>query len=133
MRSYDTPAFFYWCPSGDGRKTKQTDYLAVIGPETAWPGRTGRSLKEITDDPAGTILILEVAHSGIHWMEPRDPTLDDVLSSGLGSNHAGHVNALFANGQVRKVRTGIARSTLRALLTVNGGETVDPGEWIFRE
>lgn len=42
-------------------------------------------------------------------------------------------NALFADGRVRKVRTGIARGTLRAPLTVDGGETVDPGEWNCRE
>ena len=34
----DTTGNFWWCPSGDGRATKMTDYVAVVGVETAWPG-----------------------------------------------------------------------------------------------
>ncbi|MEJ7640466.1 MAG: hypothetical protein WKF75_21480 [Singulisphaera sp.] len=68
--SHDTPAHFYWCPSGDARTTQETDYVAVVGPHTAWPGHTGRRLAEITDE-ASTVLLVEVADSGIHWMEPR--------------------------------------------------------------
>lgn len=129
LLSFDTPAYFYWCPSGDGRATKFTSYVAVIGPETAWPGSTGLELGEITDDPASTVLLLEVANSGIHWMEPLDPTLDEVLASGLSSNHEGYVNALFADFRVRRVRTSVTRPTLRALLTVNGGERIETADW----
>ena len=106
---YDTPGHFFWRPSGDSRRTKFTSYVAVVGPETAWPGITGRKLSEITDDPASTILVLEVAHSGIHWMEPKDLTLDEILNSGLSSDHPLHVNALFADFHVRRVRKDISR------------------------
>jgi prepilin-type processing-associated H-X9-DG protein len=126
LLAYDTPGYFWWCPSGDGRATKMTDYVAVIGNQTAWPGSKGLKRSEITDDPASTIFVLEVADRGIHWMKPRDPTLDEILSSGLPSRHAGYVNALFADGRVRKVRTDVSRETLKALLTVNGGEALDP-------
>jgi prepilin-type processing-associated H-X9-DG protein len=132
LLAYDTPAFFWWCPSGDGRATKMTDYVAVIGDQTAWPRNRGRKRSEITDDPASTILVLEIADSRIHWMEPRDPTLDEVLSSGLSSHHGGFVNALFVDGQVRKIRTDISRETLKALLTVSGGEVPDPASWMWR-
>jgi hypothetical protein len=131
LLAFDTPAHFFWCPSGDGRATKFTDYVAVVGPETAWPGGVGLRAEEITDDQAGTILVLEVERSGIHWMEPRDPSLDEVLASGLGSSHGSHVNALFADFRVRRIRTGITRATLRALLTVSGGERIDPRDWEF--
>jgi prepilin-type processing-associated H-X9-DG protein len=129
LLTYDTPAFFWWCPSGDGRATKMTDYFAVVDDQTAWPKNRGRKRSEITDDPASTILVLEVAGSRIHWMEPRDPTLDEVLSSGLSSHHGGFVNALFVDGRVRKIRKDISRETLKALLTVNGGETPDISSW----
>lgn len=132
MLKYDTPAHFFWCPSGDGRRTKFTNYVAVVGPETAWPGSTGRKPSEMKDDPAGTILVLEVARSGIRWMEPKDPTLDEILATGLSSDHPRHVNALFADFHVRRVRKGIARETLKALLTVNGGERIEVKDWEYR-
>ena len=129
LLTYDTPAAFYWCPSGDGRESKFTSYVAVIGPDTAWPGSTGRKLSEITDDLMSTILVLEVAHSGIHWMEPKDVTLEAILASGLSSDHALYVNALFADFHVRRVPKNISRETLRALLTVNGNEKVKDWEY----
>jgi hypothetical protein len=125
----DKAGNLWWCPSGDGPVTKMTDYVGVIGSQTAWPGDRGLKRSEITDDPASTILVLEVAGSKIHWMEPRDPTLDEVLASGLRSHHLGFVHALFADGRVRKIRTDVSRETLKALLTINGGETLDPASW----
>ena len=132
LLNYDTPAFFWWCPSGDGRTTKMTDYVGVVGQQTAWPGSRGLKRSEITDDPASTILVLEVAGSRIHWMEPKDLTLDEILSSGLSSHHPGYVSALFADGHARLIRTGVSREVLRALLTVNGGETIDPASWAWK-
>lgn len=125
LSSYDTPGFFFWCPSGDGRQTKMTDYVAVVGPHTAWPGSQCRSLSEITDGPENTILVIEVAGSKIHWMEPRDVSLDDLLSQGVSSHHPRYFNALFADGAVRRIRKHIDRETLKSLLTINGGETID--------
>jgi prepilin-type processing-associated H-X9-DG protein len=132
LLNYDTPAYFWWCPSGDGRTTKMTDYVGVVGSQTAWPGSRGLKRSEITDDPATTILVLEIAGSRIHWMEPKDLTLDQILSSGLTSHHSGFVNALFADGHVRKIRTDVSRMALKALLTVSGGETLDPPSWKWK-
>jgi hypothetical protein len=41
------------------------------------------------------------------------------------------MNALFADFHVRRVRKGISRETLRALLTVNGGEKIDVKDWEY--
>jgi prepilin-type processing-associated H-X9-DG protein len=125
----ETAGDLWWCPSGDGRATKMTDYVAVVGSETAWPGDRGLKRSEIIDDPASTVLVLEVAGSRIHWMEPKDPTLDEVLSSGLSSHHSGFVNALFADGRVRRIRTDVSPEALKALLTVSGGEPLDAASW----
>ena len=112
--------------------TKMTDYVAVVGNQTAWPGSRGLKRSEITDDPSRTILVLEIADSRIHWMEPRDPTLDEILASGSSSRHLGFVNALFADGHVGRIRKDISRETLKALLTVSGGETIDPESWRWK-
>ncbi|WP_165074130.1 DUF1559 family PulG-like putative transporter [Paludisphaera rhizosphaerae] len=129
MSSYDTSGFFYWCPSGNGRQTKATDYVAVIGPHTAWPEGRGLRLDEITDGPENTILVVEVDDSGILWMESRDFSMEEILDRGGSRRHAGWFNALFADGRVRKIRQDVDRQTLKALLTIDGGESVDPRSW----
>jgi hypothetical protein len=125
LASYDTTSSFFWCPSGEGRRTKDTDYVAVVGPHTAWPEGRGLKLSEITDDPASTVLLIEVADSGIHWMKPEDITLDDLLTRGPSGNHPAHFTVLFADGSVRRLRKDIDRATLKALLTIDGGEAID--------
>jgi Protein of unknown function (DUF1559) len=133
VRNYDTPGFSYWCPSGISRKTKTTNYVAVIDQQTAWPGSQCRKLEEIADDPSQTILVIEIGRSDINWMEPRDMTLQQILSQGGSSNHARHFNALFADGSVHRVRKDIGQQTLKALLTINGREVINSESWRLRE
>jgi prepilin-type N-terminal cleavage/methylation domain-containing protein/prepilin-type processing-associated H-X9-DG protein len=45
-----------------------------------------------------------------------------------GTAHPGFCMFLFADGSVRPVRVGMPTATMRALLTPQGGETVDPGD-----
>ena len=49
-----------------------TSYLAVVGPDMAWQDGKCMTLAEITDDHDSTLLLVEVANSGVHWTEPRD-------------------------------------------------------------
>ena len=44
----------------------------MIGPDTVWPEEGTTTLDDLTDGPCGTIRLVEVKDSGIHWMEPRD-------------------------------------------------------------
>jgi hypothetical protein len=70
----------YQCPSAD-RNGPTTNYVAVIGPGTAWPGDKTTAIDEFRDGTSNTILIVETPRSDIHWMEPRDLSLDDALST----------------------------------------------------
>lgn len=114
--NYDTHGFFYWCPSGDGRKTKMTDYVAVVGPHTAWPGDRPFSQIHIGEGPSNTILVVEVADSRISWMEPRDYSVRDLLSNFRRVRHKDHFNALFADGRVRRISRDISADALRSLV-----------------
>ena len=61
------------CPAGE----TPTSYLAVVGTNAAWAGEKPRTLG--ANFPAGlsnTIMVVEVADSGIAWTEPRDLSLD---------------------------------------------------------
>ena len=72
----DHLADFCHCPSsGKEPDNPRTDYVAVVGPNTLWPGREPGDLKK---HPKG-ILVVEWPKSDIHWAEPRDVTVEDFL------------------------------------------------------
>lgn len=69
----------YECPSDPISRrpgSTQTNYLAVVGANTAWLGKRGRKLDEIGGTRSDTVMVVEVANSRIAWMEPRDLSLD---------------------------------------------------------
>jgi prepilin-type processing-associated H-X9-DG protein len=92
--------------------------------------------EEITDGISNTILLVEVHNSGIHWMEPRDldasqmamainanPARKGVIP-GISSGHPGVAQAAMADGSVRALPDDTPPATVRAMLTIAGGETV---------
>ena len=125
------PAIFR-CPSDEENKN-ETNYVAVVGPETAWPGSSTTKSRDISDGTSNTIMIFEVADSGINWLEPRDLTLGQAMRGfnptdirpAISSKHQGGVNCLFADGSVHFLTDGIKPELLRALLTANGGEVAE--------
>ena len=65
----------YVCPSADSADAPacfQASYLAVVGPNAAWAGEKPRKLADFPRGGRDTIMVVEAANSGIHWMEPRD-------------------------------------------------------------
>jgi prepilin-type processing-associated H-X9-DG protein len=124
------------CPSDTQSGTYDTNYVAVIGPGTAWQPGKGLIMQEMKDDPHDTILVVELKSSGIRWAEPRDLDLsnlppgitkDNLLKS--LSNHGGGFHALFADGHVEFIPNTIPWQDFEAMLTVAGGETVDRSKW----
>ncbi len=93
---------------------------------------------EIPPLPAKTILLVEVADSGIDWMEPRDLDLrtmsldvNDRKHPSISSHDPTGPAVAFANWKVWRLREGrILPAKLRALLTRDGGEPVDKEELI---
>jgi hypothetical protein len=122
----------YRCTAHEFDLHKQTtDFVAVVGPETAWPGATSIQFKDITDGVHQTIVLVEVANSNIHWMEPREMRFDDAIVGvnvdrvkGISSTHAGQVSALTAGGHVFFLEKNTPPETVRAMLTIAGGEKV---------
>ena len=109
-----------------------TSYLAVVGPDTAFPGSECVSLDDITDDPTQTLLIVEVANSGILWMEPRDlhvtqmaTTVNATSGQGICSEHPGGAVVVFADGHTEFLSESTTAEELAAMLTIAGDEEVD--------
>lgn len=131
----------YRCPGSPNGGTS-TNYVAIVGPHTAWPGAHGRKLSEFTNGPANTLLVVETTGTEIPWMEPRDLEFDKLplainppSGGGISAEHPqtsrfpprkpDGANAAFADGAVRWLPNGIAPGILKALITADGGERVD--------
>ena len=112
-------------------------YFAVVGPGTAWPGTKATRFRDFRDGTSATILLVEVADSGIHWMEPRDLHINQMAmeigpaqGQGISSHHhwaAGNTPIAqvgFCDSAVHAIVNPIDPDLLRGLLTVAGGEDV---------
>jgi hypothetical protein len=107
------------------------NFLAVVGPGMGWQEGKCTKLSDISDDPDSTLLLVEVANSGVHWMEPRDlqilqmaPTINPQGGQGISSRHAGGAHVATAGGRVRFLSDRLPAATIRGLLTINGGEQI---------
>jgi hypothetical protein len=130
------------CPSHPATLiTGTTDYVAVTGERTAWPGHRGRKLKEITDPKSHTILLMEIDGQGISWAEPYDARFDQAvrlltnpsyqvvhkyrpmggLAQTLGKSGAG-IHVAMADGSVHFLSLPLPKDLAVALLTIDGNE-----------
>ncbi len=129
---------FFQCPSdiaANGASTA-TNYLAVVGPGTVWREEKSTSFDDIRDGVSETILLVEVANSGIQWSEPRDlhvnqmaPWINPRAGQGISSGHPGGVILTFADGHSEFIPNTLPPETLRALLSIDGGEQIDHSWW----
>lgn len=127
------------CPADDEDlkdEALMTSYVVVVGPETVFPGSKPTKIDDIGDGTSQTILVVEVADSGINWMEPRDLDISQMAlrinptaGQGISSKHPGGAVFCFADGSIRFLSEDLTPGTIRALLTPNGGEKVDPDEF----
>jgi hypothetical protein len=124
----------FQCASGpDYETTLNTNYVAVVGEGTAFPGDTPVRLADIRDGLENTILLVEIAHSDIHWMEPRDLNRDSMSFDldapdvpCVSSHHHAGPGVVFADEiKTYRLRPHLQPKTLRALLSIAGGEPLD--------
>jgi hypothetical protein len=122
---------FYRRQGLDPDASHETSFVALVGPETAWPGAETRSKKDIRDGAGQTILLVEMAKTGIAWTKPEDLHFDrmsfrvnDGSVRGPGSKISG-ARALLGTGRVLELPDDFSETTLRAMLTIDGGEPLD--------
>jgi Protein of unknown function (DUF1559) len=134
----------FQCPSvpHSGGST-ETSYLAVVAPGTMFPSDgTSRRLADVTDGPENTLIVVEVARTGIHWMEPRELDwgsmsfqLNDRTHPSVSSDHpfggsgSPGPHVFTVNDMVTNLPRNLPPETLKALLTIAGGERVERREW----
>jgi hypothetical protein len=122
----------YCCPSRPRRQSGiETSYVAVVGPETMWPGSKSTSANDISDGTTNTIMVVETTNSGIHWMEPRDldfATMPTLINSNWGpsisSTHPRVALVAFADGRSQALPNDTPQDVIKAMLTAAGGEAI---------
>lgn len=141
----------YCCPSSEDSQYElgMTNYVAVVGPKTVWPEGETVKMDDIPDGTGNTIMLVEIADPDIRWMEPRDLSFEEAVRGvnpkserGISSPHVwcnGYffhdtpvVHVALADGSVRSLAAGISPKKVEALLTVDGGETIDTDDFVER-
>jgi hypothetical protein len=110
-------------------RAETTSFVAVVGPQTAWPGSRTTS-KDLRDGSHHTLMVVEVPDGLFRWMEPKDLAfghmcfrINDGSKQGLGSRLGG-ARVVAADGSVRTLPDGLAPEVLKALLTASAGDSI---------
>ncbi|MBC7816214.1 MAG: DUF1559 domain-containing protein [Planctomycetaceae bacterium] len=116
----------YRCPSEPGPAT-HTTYLAVVTSNSCLrPGESAR-LSDIKDGTSSTLMVTEVgSEHAVHWMAPADADESLFLAIGPASKlvHTGGVHAVLADGTVRFFNVGYLAEIGRALISIDGAESL---------
>ncbi len=121
----------YACPT-DVDSTHETAYLMFVG-ESAF-GKPGgfRKAEEIADDLETTISVAETRSRNIHWLEPLDFdatkmsfVVNDSVTPSISSDHPRGPAVLFCDGSVYRLAPRTDPQTVKAMVTINGGEELD--------
>ena len=128
------PELFH-CPSANNQEPSATNYVAIVGDATLWPGNRSVRFEDIKDGMSNTIMLMEIANSDINWMDPRDITFEKTVAGAnvagerqIDGNHKNGANVEFADGSVMFLSDKTSPETLKALLTIAGGEKVEEGQ-----
>jgi hypothetical protein len=109
----------YRCPSSGEPAATITNYVAVVGPGTAWEAGEGPLL-----------LVVEWPDSDIHWAEPRDLTVEEFLEwfrqrpGRSDSLHPGFLLYIDTRGDAHELPTDAAPEEVRKLLVGPSSEPV---------
>jgi prepilin-type processing-associated H-X9-DG protein len=113
-------------PQNDKPRASFTSYVAIVGAHTAWSGATARKLSEFKN-PSKTILLVEVANSGIHWAEPRDlyigqmsTGVNSAVGQGISSANPRGAYVLFADGHIEFLPNSTDPKKLVEMLDLDG-------------
>lgn len=103
-------------------KPGQTHYRVFVGKGALWDWVTGTTFAQITDGLSNTILAVE-AEEGVPWTKPDEFEFDPKAAlPKFGRFFKGGFNAAFADGSVRFIRHTLDEMTMKAMITMAGGE-----------
>jgi len=148
-----TAPWIFRCPN-DASPPGMTNYFYVVGPGRMKEGKARWEIGDFVDEP--TIMLVESNTAQIKWLEPRDLTVEEFITGintrGISGPHDGGgdgkawrsercFHCATHDAKVHRIRADVDPETLRAMLTLDGGEEVDwsdlnvprlwPGVWVL--
>jgi len=131
------------CRPLDEAPSYTASYVAVVSPETAWPGDRGVSKDQITDKHRDTLLLMEYSSGTQPWTAPVDLSVAEALALFETDDAHGHVTLnddffgvrwrryvhliMGVDGHVDVAYAATSRDAASGILTIAGGE--DVGQW----
>jgi hypothetical protein len=108
-------------------KPGHTQFVAPAGMGFVVDGEKTRRVPEFPDGTSNTIMVLTVAADKAEpWTKPGGFAIDPAKAAGLLGGHPAGFLGLMADGSVFTFPASIEPDTLKALLTIAGGEPVSP-------
>ncbi len=126
----------HWIDNKTHVPKTDTNFVAVVGSETAWPGVESIRVADIEDGTSNTALVIEVRDAGIPWLAPDDLSFEEASlpprgikgrrASSIHFTEADHggLHVLMGDGTVKFVNCELVPEIWKALLTRAGGEAV---------
>jgi len=122
--AFKTNVAAFRCPSTNC-PADHTTYMAIVGFRSCFQPAESRSLSEITDKHAETLMVIEVASDkAVPWMAPVDANEQMILDFEPKLAHTGGVHALFVDGGVRFLSADLNTAARRGLITIDGNDSV---------
>ena len=103
-----------------------TNYLHVVGDQTASPPSHTIDESTITDGTSNTLFIVENVGADVHWMEPRDLSFESMsftinAPNGI-SSWLDPPAGVMLDGMVQTIHPNTPPNVVRALFTIAGRE-----------
>jgi hypothetical protein len=117
----------YAAPAGKA-KPHETFYQAFVGPGAGFEGKRGTRFDNIPDGTSNTMMFAEAARA-VPWSKPEDLAYDPKKPlPKVGGLWKDGFFAAFFDGSVRFKSNKMKETTLRAYITRDGGEIIDPND-----
>lgn len=108
------------------RSDGRTSFVVPVGPGTIFETPENLKLSDIPDGTSSTVLVLDVGPANaVEWTRPDSSNFDPADPLSLLSEELEEVHIGFADGYTTTIPRSVAEEALPALLTRNGGETVE--------
>jgi prepilin-type processing-associated H-X9-DG protein len=118
----------YASPAAANLNEHKSSYLGFAGKGALFDGSKGKKIQEIIDGTSNTIMFIETK-GGVEWSKPGDIPFDaDKPLPKVGGLFPNGTNAAFCDGSVRFLSDKIKEMTLKALITIAGGEVIDQND-----